>query len=73
MEKYTIDLRFNININKLYKGLKDIDLKVKELNKKEALLKIIDKDKYLIAMRKIEKNIQREFAERLYSASPVVC
>lgn len=73
MEKYTIDLRFNININKLYKGLKDIDLKVKELNKKEALLKIIDKDKYLIAMREIEKNIQREFAERLYSASPVVC
>lgn len=72
MEKYTINLRF-ININKFYKGLKNIDLKVKELNKKEIFLEIINKDKYLIAMKKIEKNIQREFAERLYSASPVVC
>lgn len=72
MEKYTINLRF-ININKFYKGLKNIDLKVKKLNKKETFLEIINKDKYLIAMKKIEKNIQREFAERLYSASPVVC
>lgn len=75
MKKYIIDLGINIDTSRLYKSLKDINLKIKELNKNTTLngLEIKDKEKYLIKMEKIEKDIQKEFAERLYSANPIVC